>query len=79
MTVAELRAADAVTGMAGNGWTPWFGGDCPVAPETPVRIRLGIEEAFDEDQPVRHADTWRWDHGERCRRANITHYRVVAA
>ena len=58
-------------------WNPWYGGDCPVPPETPVQIRLGIEEAFDETQPIRCAGTWRWDHGTRCHRANITHYRVM--
>jgi hypothetical protein len=62
-----------------DGWIPWSGGDCPVPAETPVQIRLGIEESFDEDQPARRADTWRWDHGERCHRANITHYRLVRA
>jgi hypothetical protein len=62
-----------------EGWTGWFGGDCPVPSDTLVQIRLGIEETFDEDQPARRADTWRWDHGERCHRANITHYRVVPA
>ena len=65
--------------MQPGGWREWLGGDCPVRPETPVQIRLGIEESFDEDQPARRADTWRWDHGERCHRANITHYRPVPA
>ncbi len=35
------------------GWIAWSGGDCPVPADTPVQIRLGIEERFDEDQPVR--------------------------
>jgi hypothetical protein len=67
------------TETEGGSWMAWAGGDCPVPPDTPVQIRLGIEETFDESQPVRHADTWRWDHGERCHRANITHYRLVPA
>lgn len=66
-----------LTNMATSGWIAWFGGDCPVAPDTPVQVRLGAESAFDEGQPVRRADTWRWNHSERCRRANITHYRLV--
>ncbi len=67
------------TELQPGAWRPWFGGDCPVPPETPVQIRLGIEESFDESQPARRADTWCWDHGERCQRANITHYRAVPA
>jgi hypothetical protein len=66
-------------GSDATAWTPWFGGDCPVPPETPVQIRLGIEESFDEQQPARRAETWRWDHGKRCHLANITHYRVMPA
>jgi len=62
-----------------GGWLPWSGGDCPVPPDRLVQIRLGIEESFDEDQPARRADTWRWDHGERCPNANVTHYRLVPA
>jgi hypothetical protein len=62
-----------------DAWLPWSGGDCPVAPDRLVQIRLGIEEGFDEDQPTRRGDTWRWDHGERCHNANITHYRLVPA
>jgi hypothetical protein len=80
MTATMIRPTGAdVTRMAANGWLPWSGGDCPVAPDTPVQIRLGAEQRFDEDQPVRRADTWRWDHSERGRRANITHYRVMPA
>ena len=79
MTAMPNRAAgriadDSVTAPA--GWIAWSGGDCPVPPHTPVLIRLGGETAFDENQPVRRADTWRWDHSARCHRANITHYRV---
>ena len=73
--IDAMRAG--ATAPAPGGWIEWFGGECPVAPDTPVHIRLGIEDVFDEDQPARRADTWRWDHGERCRRANITHYRRV--
>ena len=43
MTATECQA---------GSWIPWFGGDCPVLPGTPVQIRLGIEESFDEDQPA---------------------------
>jgi hypothetical protein len=85
MTMAESDAIDvgatavAATELDAGGWIPWFGGACPVPPDSLVQIRLGIEEAFDVDQPARHAETWRWDHGERCHRANITHYRLVSA
>ena len=68
-----------VTATPSNGWIPWTGGECPVPPETPVQVRLGIEESFDENQPARRADTWRWDHGAHCQHANITHYRRVSA
>ena len=69
------------TGVSTNhgDWIPWSGGDCPVSPDRLVQIRLGIEEGFDEDQPARRADTWRWDHGARCHNANITHYRLAPA
>ena len=72
---AERLADDTIVAPA--GWIAWLGGDCPVAPHAPVQIRLGAETAFDEDQPVRRADTWCWDHSERCHRANITHYRLA--
>lgn len=72
---AGVIAATAT--LEATGWIAWFGGDCPVAPDAPVQIRLGAETAFDESQPVRRADTWRWDHSERCHRANITHYRLA--
>ncbi len=84
MTMNELDenrdgAADTAEKLGRDGWIAWFGGICPVPPETLVQIRLGIEEAFDREQPARRAETWRWDHGERCHRANITHYRLVPA
>lgn len=72
----EDRRIDDTNSMPSR-WTRWLGGDCPVAPHAPVQIRLGAETAFDESQPIRRADTWRWDHSPRCHRANITHFRVV--
>ena len=81
MITAEFDAiragGDASEQRDADGWIAWPGGACPVPPETLVQIRLGIEESFDASQPARRAETWRWDHGERCRRANITHYRLA--
>lgn len=55
-----------------EGFTPWSGGECPVAPDTEVEVLLAHEESH---WNIDKAKSWRWSAS--CSGTDIIAYRVI--
>lgn len=79
--LAEDRCLDAQQQAPAlpPGWIPWFGGDCPVSPNTKVQTMLRSENFDNLDDRITLAENYRWDRSRNeCEAVDdVVAYRVV--
>lgn len=61
--------------LVDDGYTLWFGGECPVPYDTHVQVWLNVGTKGDSQYPLAKHWRWEWEYGL----ANIIAYKVIAS